>query len=105
MIAMAAGAAYAKWRSSISTYITELGELLASGELSGDAGAAYRERALAIIAASTRMGVLGPGWNRPAYDAMCALCRDVASDALFPRFYACLAGIRRALRCERRVFL
>jgi hypothetical protein len=101
MLAVAAGAAYAVWRGRIGTYVAELGELLLPGaELAGDACAERREHARAIIAASKKMGTLGPGWNKGAHDAMCALCRESDSDARFPRYYACLAGIRRALRCR-----
>lgn len=103
MLGLAAGAAYAVWRRGIGTHVAELSELLLQSgtpgtELAGDAAAQQRERARAIIAASKTLGILGAGWNKGAHDAMCALCRE--PDARFPRFYACLAGIRSALRCR-----
>ncbi len=93
MLALAAGAGFAAarqyWRG-----ITKH-----AAELAGDAET--RTRAGSIVAASKTLGVLGRGWNRDAYARLCALCRDVPSDARFPRFYACLARIRAALQCAQ----
>jgi hypothetical protein len=81
MLALAAGAGLAAarqyWRG-IAKHAAELAEILDT-ELAGDAEA--RTRAGAIVAASKTLGVLGRGWNRDAYARMCALCRDVPSDA------------------------
>jgi hypothetical protein len=101
MLALAAGAGFAAarqyWRG-IAKHAAELAAILDT-ELAGDAET--RTRAGAIVAASKTLGVLGRGWNRDAYARMCELCRDVPSDARFPRFYACLARIRAALRCAQ----
>ena len=98
MLALAAGAGLAAarqyWRG-IAKHAAELAAILDTelAELAGDAET--RTRAGAIVAASKTLGVLGRGWNRDAYARMCALCRDVPSDARFPRFYA-RANPRRA---------
>jgi hypothetical protein len=107
MLTIAAGAVYNAWSRRIGTYVTEFGELqmqsvTPGAELAGDACAEHREHARAIIAASKNMDTLGTGWNKGAHDAMCALCRDTQSDSRFPRYNACLAGIRRALQCKQR---
>lgn len=92
LLGLAAGAAYAVLRRGIGELLLQSGT--PGTELAGDAAAEHRERARAIIAAAKNLGTLGPGWNRGAHE------RHVR--AKLPRFHACLAGIRSALRCEQR---